>query len=379
MSTREAAVTERVGYSCLVEEVALKCIECSLCVQQCEFLSLFCESPRQLAVSFMQGDLEKDSYIPYLCTLCGLCEEVCPLDLNIGDMCFEVRQKLVRNGIGPLPAHAAVEKEQKRVMSDHFSLSFPDPATGGCSRVFIPGCHLSGYSPALVMASYDWLRERLPDTGFMLRCCGAPSRDLGQQDVFEVMMADMQAEIAGMGATEIIVACPKCGSTIKTCSLPFTVKTIYEIMAEAGPIKTAFRGEHTFALHDPCSGRRDGYTQECVRSILRSSGCEVEEFRNHGTGTTCCGMGGMVAYVSPDMSDAVRDRRLEETPTEIVTYCAGCRDAFAGRRPALHILDLLFNPDWEDDLVRPPHNRAMQQDNQWILKTLLSKKYGLQD
>ena len=90
-------------------------------------------------------------------------------------------------------------------------------------------------------------------------------------------------------------------------------------------------------------------------------------------------MGGMVAYVSPDMSDAVRDRRLEETPSEIVTYCASCREAFAGQRPALHVLDLIFNPDWEADRTRSPHNRAMHQDNQWILKTLLKEKYGLPD
>ena len=378
MSTREASVTERVDFS-LVEKVMAECIECSLCVQQCEFLSLFCESPRELAVSFMQGDLEKDSYIPYLCTLCGLCEEVCPVDLNIGDMCLEVRQELVRKGLGPLPAHAALEKEQKRTVSDHFTLSFPDPTTGRCSRVFFPGCHLCGYSPALVMASYDWLREQLPDTGFMLRCCGAPTRALGQQDAFEEMMAELHDELAEMGATEIIVACPNCSSTIKTCSSRFTVKTLYEVMDEAGPIAPACSGKHTFALHDPCSGRWDGHTQECVRSVLRSSGFELEEFENHGIGTTCCGLGGMVAYVSPDMSNAVRDRRLEETPAEIVTYCASCRNAFAGRRPALHILDLLFNPDWEIDCTNPPHDRAIQQDNQWILKTLLKQKYGLQD
>ncbi len=379
MSTREATATTCEGYFALVEKIATECIECSLCVQQCEFLSLFCESPRELAVSFMQGNLENDSYIPYLCTLCGLCGEICPLDLNIGDMCLEVRQELVRTGLGPLPAHAMLEKEQKRVMSDHFTLSFPDPKTGSCKRVFFPGCHLSGYSPTLVMAAYDWLREQLPDTGFMLRCCGAPTRSLGQQSDFEDMMACLEDEIAEMGASEIIVACPNCSSTFNACFSRFNIRSIYEVMDEAGPIAPACGGEHPFALHDPCSGRWDGKTQECVRSVLRSSGFTLEEFGNCGARTTCCGMGGMVAYVSPDMSDAVRDRRLEETPSEIVTYCASCREAFAGQRPALHVLDLIFNPDWEADRTRSPHNRAMHQDNQWILKTLLKEKYGLPD
>ena len=379
MSTKDASLTRYADYSTNVEKIMAECIGCSLCVQQCEFLSLFCESPRELADSFLQGNLENDSYIPYLCTLCDLCEEVCPLNLNIGEMCLEVRQELVRGGHAPLPAHAPLEKEQKRVMSDHFTLSFPDPETGSSSRVFFPGCHLSGYSPALVMAAYEWLREQLPDTGFMLRCCGAPTRALGKQAAFEGMMAELEDEIAEMGATEIIVACPNCSSTFNACSSRFSIRSIYEVMDEAGPITPACSSGHSFALHDPCSGRWDKKTQECVRTVLRSLGFTLEEFGNQGAKTTCCGMGGMVAYVSPDMSDAVRDRRLEETPSEIVTYCASCREAFAGQRPALHVLDLIFNPEWETDRTRPPHNRAMHQDNQWILKTLLKEKYGLPD
>lgn len=359
------------------EQILNECLQCSLCVERCEFLQQFCESPVELAEQFTKGLSEDDAYIPYLCTMCGLCKEVCPEDFNCGGMCLEAREMLVSKGLGPLPAHEAVVKEQQRVRSDSFRISFPDPATGRCEQIFLPGCHLSEYSPELVVATYDWLRDKFPHTGFMLRCCGAPTRALGKPDGLAEMAGELLEEIKSLGVKEIIVACPNCCRTIKSYAGQIKVRTVYEVMAGHGSVTAAQNGRQVFALHDPCAGRLDTNTHKSVRELLQSLGFTLEEFKNHGTETTCCGMGGMVGYVSFDMSDAVKANRLAETSSDIVTYCASCREAFAGQRPVLHILDLIFNSNWERDKTKAPNSKDRQHDNTVFLKKLLTEKYAL--
>ena len=96
-------------------------------------------------------------------------------------------------GKGPLPPHKGVQNYVRWGTHPTFALSRPDPATGKARRVFFPGCSLSGHSPHLVKAAYAYLRERLPDTGIVLNCCGAPSQLLGERKVLEEVTGGVAA------------------------------------------------------------------------------------------------------------------------------------------------------------------------------------------
>ena len=170
-------------------ERCLSC-ECKLCIEECEFLKQFCQFPKELAHRFELGYFREKPDIPYSCNLCDLCQKVCPEELNIGNMCLELRRQLVAEGLGPLPTHRFVKVNQDWSLSDNFALAQPDPESGECKRVFFPGCNLSGYSPSLVIKTYDYLRDRLPGTGILLRCCGAPTHALGEQSQFQGILTD---------------------------------------------------------------------------------------------------------------------------------------------------------------------------------------------
>lgn len=354
------------------------CTSCGACVKKCAFLEQFCASPVELAEQFVNGVDEDDAYIPYLCTLCGLCDAVCRKGLSPSKMCAEARVDLFENGFGPLPAHSPVVEEQKWVRTEDFVLEFPDPLTGKSDRVFMPGCHLTEYSPELVASTYEWLLREFPNTGFLFRCCAAPTKAMGNVAGYDEMGAELMAAVKAMGASEIIVACPNCCKNVGSYAGDITVRTVYELMAESDSIAPAEAAGASFALHDPCAGRWDTATHAAVRTLLGRLGVGVDEFRSSGTKTTCCGMGGMVGYVSVDMPKAVKAQKLAQTDSDIVTYCGSCRETFATDRPALHVLDLMFNGDWENAKTKSPNKMSVKHDNIVFFRKALIEKYGSQ-
>jgi Fe-S oxidoreductase len=358
-------------------EEAERCLacECNLCVKDCEFLKLYGEAPRELAERFKAGYFRETPKVPYSCNLCSLCKGVCPQDLCIGDACLELRHKLVEEGLGPLPQHKFIDWNIDWTTSDSFVLAQPDPETGECKRVFFPGCSLSGYSPSLVIKTYDFLRERLPGTGILLHCCGAPRRDLGQRDQFEKILDGVRARMAELGASEVIVPCANCYKSFKYFAPQLKVRSLYEVMAELGLPDGIKTKPWTFTLYDPCSARWEKDIQESVRTLARMTGYEMEEMEHSGELTRCCGTGGMVPYADISLAFKVTKCLADEAHSDIVTYCATCREMLANPeaagKPTLHILDLIFNPDWEQSRLNPPCIGTTRRDNQAELKKLL--------
>lgn len=357
------------------EKIIEDCIECGLCVEECEFLNKFCESPKDLALKMDSGYYREKPMIPYSCNLCDLCETLCPNELNIGRMCLEVRQKMVEEGLGPLRAHNLLIKEQDWVLSDSFTLALPDPDVKECRRVFFPGCNLSGYSPFLVLQTYDYLRNRLPGTGIFLGCCGSPNREIGDQDKFIEIIRRIEGEMAKLGSSEMIVACPYCYYSLKEYGPSFELKSLYNIMIEIGLPETVKSNEYKFTIHDSCRSRYEKDMQDSVRALLSSMGYQIEEMQNSRDQARCCGMGGMAAYVDFVIANEAAKKRVGEANHDIVTYCASCRETFARHSPSLHILDLVFNPKWRDDKNKPTNRLSIKRENQLNLKDRIEVRF----
>jgi Fe-S oxidoreductase len=360
-----------------INRIIDECIECNICIEDCEFLKRVCQSPKELAQGFEKGYFRENPHIPYSCNLCSLCEELCPYDLNMGKICLEIRQQMVKEGLGPLPAHKKfVEKEQEWVFSDSFTLSLPDPVVRECHRVFFPGCNLSGYSPSLVLKSYDYLREKLPGTGIILGCCGSPTHELGEEAKFQEMLNQLDSRMRTLRASEIILACPYCYYTLKRYAPQFKLKSLYEVMVGVGlPEGKELKTQGwTFSLHDSCRARWEGNLQDSVRTLVSRMGHRIEEVEYSRDKTRCCGAGGNIAFADFSLARSVTKRRAEEAPFDILTYCATCRETLAREKPTIHILDLIFNPNWGKDRLNPPHKLSVIRGNQLLLKSQLEER-----
>ncbi len=346
---------------------------CSQCVKNCPFLQHYVPqfpATEKGLVRLLREQDPANPLIPYSCHYCGLCQGVCPQDLHAGRACLAAREALVSKGQAPLPSHKGIQNYVKWGASPTFALSRPDPATGKAVRVFFPGCSLSGHATGVVKAAFAYLRRQLPDTGIMLNCCGAPSYFMGEKDVMLRIIRNVAGELEKLGAQEIIVACTHCYQTLTEFLPEFKTRSIYEVLNEVGlPDEVHAGPPWTFNIHDACGARQAPQIHAAVRRLVTGLGYEVEEMAHNRERSICCGSGGMVPAVAPELAKQMTDFRLSEASRDLVTYCASCRARLnkAGH-PTLHVLDLPFNPAWQQTKTQPPPHNLLRWWRRWRLK-----------
>jgi NADPH-dependent glutamate synthase beta subunit-like oxidoreductase/Fe-S oxidoreductase len=377
---RPAAEVEQGFTPAAAREEAGRCLECacSECVQHCLFLQHYVggsQSGGQGLMELLAARGKQEPVIPYSCQICGLCEAVCPRDLHLGRACLEFREDLVASGQGPLPQHKGVQNYVRWGAHPTFALSRPDPASGRARRVFFPGCSLPGHSPHLVKAAYEYLRRRLPDTGIMLNCCGAPSQLLGERQVLEQVAGGVAKELARLGAAELIVACAHCLQTFRELLPGIQTRTIYAVLAENDLPEGVNLGEaQIFNIQDPCGARHYPEIHQAVRRLVQAAGHGFEEMAHAGERSLCCGSGGMAPAVAPALAQRLTEARLAEARFDLLTYCGACRARFAAAgHPSLHLLELLFNPDWRQQRTSPPAGSLTRWLRRWRLKRYFEK------
>lgn len=356
----------------------ISCIQCGACTGNCLLANVDASfNPRNVVRMVMLGMRDyfrEHPEVPYACNICELCKGVCPRGLNISNLCLALREQLVEEKIGPLPGHKVIQDIKNFVTSPSFTLTLPDPDAAKCERVWFPGCSLAAYSPSIVIKVWDYLREKLPGTGLILRCCGALSHSLGEGPQFQGMTRELEEEMNKLGASELITGCPECYYTIKQTAPKYRLRGLYEVIVENGLPKEYKGNGQTFSLHDPCKTRWEKEWHESARTLLTLMGYKIEEMKHSRELTYCCGQGGLSVGLNPFRVFNVATERLTEAHFDIVSYCAGCRETFSMARPSVHILDLLFNPDWEKNKTKKADSVETRKKNQAALKSQLESR-----
>ncbi|MGB8990871.1 MAG: FAD-dependent oxidoreductase [Desulfobaccales bacterium] len=355
----------------------LTCV-CSQCVKNCPFLQHYVKQfpyTEKELVRLLDDRGLADPLISYSCHYCGLCQAVCPKDLHAGQTCLATREALVARGQGPLPPHKGIQNYVKWGSSSTFALSRPDPATGKAVRIFFPGCSLAGHATAVVKAAYAYLHRQLPDTGIMLNCCGAPSYFMGEKEVMLRVIGKVRGELDRLGAREVIVACTHCFVTFQEFLPEVKTRSIYEVLNEVGlPAGASSTTPGIFNIQDACGARQAPQIHAAVRQLVRDLGHAIEEMPHNREHSICCGSGGMVPAVAPELAKQMTDFRLSEATRDLVTYCASCRARLAKTgHPTLHVLDLLFNPRWTQTKNEPPPHSLVRWWRRWRLKRHLGR------
>jgi NADPH-dependent glutamate synthase beta subunit-like oxidoreductase len=353
-----------------VWEEADRCLdcECRMCVGECEFLATHCHSPKDLARVVKDGLDDEDTLkMVYSCNICSLCAAVCPERLDTGALLIEARRKAVRDGKGPLPQHKGVIARFETAISRTFSLLMPEPGRGRSKRLFFPGCALPAVAPGNTIRVYEELRKHYRGTGVLMYCCGAPMKQLGMDEELNEAREQIVRMAEGLGAEELITACPDCTHTLKEHVPELRVTTVWELLAGKWEPPRQREGA-AVSIHDSCKARHEPGIREAVRLLLQDGGTVVEEVEHAGRLARCCGQGGRIYPVDPDLYQRVSRKCADESPLPMITYCTGCRFALAGcGKEAIHILDFLLSEDWRKATRGKPPGGIARRTN--YLKT----------
>jgi uncharacterized membrane protein YdjX (TVP38/TMEM64 family)/Fe-S oxidoreductase len=313
------------------------CTECGVCVSECGFLKLY-GSPREIARSYDPAD-PKMNAVCFECSLCSLCSAVCPEGLDPKALFLEMRREAVDRGYGSFPEHKGLLGYERTGISKLFSwYGLPE----GCDTIFFPGCALPGTRPAATFAVYEMLKETIPALGLVMDCCTKPSHDLGRQQYFSEMFGEMASWLEAQGIRRILVACPNCYKVFSDYAPQFRTETVYEQLAERWPDKAAQIPSPAVTIHDPCVVRFSFAPQEAARALVSGSGRMIEEMPHSRKTTLCCGEGGTVGALAPDLVNGWGGRRADEAADrQVVTYCAGCTNHLGKRLNVTHLLDIV--------------------------------------
>jgi heterodisulfide reductase subunit D len=297
-----------------------------------------------------EEDLKKFSEMVYHCTLCGECGLQCPVSIDSRSLWLGLKEVLV--DLGHYPKNVGLMKNN--VLS-RYNISGEDNALRvewleamedlpdhkyqkeRAEFVYFIGC-VASYFPMVHKIPQSFIRI-LERTGvdFTLLggaewCCGFPLIGGGFRKEAQELIRHNIEGVKAKGAHSIIFSCPSCYHTwhedyhtdLKLFdSTQFILNLIREgkIQFEEKKIRVTY--------HDPCDLGRASGIYEAPRAILRSMpGVEFIELGNHGERCKCCGGGGLLEMVDPELSAALAKEKIKEiqaTGAELViTSCQQC-------------------------------------------------------
>ena len=403
---------------------AKRCLQCRCtdCVKACSHLRKFGVTPKsygrqiQINENVIMGTRYANKMINS-CTMCGLCQEQCPLDIDMKELIHQTRESMVEKGKMPVSAHDFALKDmefsnssrffmvkspppipqEQREMREKELFTYPRiafsqyaqsvfkgdaPGKEKADYLFYPGCQLSASSPEYVEKAYKYLLSSIKEgVGLMLGCCGAPADWAGRQDLMNKSLEKLRDAWTEMGKPTFILACSSCCAIFEKYIPDIPFISLWEIFDRYGLPETVPKGNgHILNVHDACSTRHNINIQNSLRNIAGKLGYEIQELKYSKEKTKCCGYGGLVYFSNREQAaDFVQDR-IGESQEDLLVYCAMCKDLFVdGGKKTYHILDLIFAENPEEAALRKMPNLSQRQANRAQLKKKLLREFWNED
>ncbi|XPV76558.1 MAG: (Fe-S)-binding protein [Desulfovibrio sp.] len=347
----------------IINTISTKCTACGKCVSGCNFLKEH-GNPAQIAASFRTGKMLPET--PFECSLCGLCDNICPEKLDLHSFFHLLRQHAYKtkpsviNNAKPLTRYEAIGSSK---LFSYFHL--PEDGTS----VFFPGCTLPATRPETVFSTFKKVAHVVKNCGIALTCCYRPSQSLGREDFFQKKISALITKLEEIGVKQVITACPNCYAVLTKQKRAFAVITVYEIFD--GKLPKPFRPKRKNApmLHDPCALRFAPHVQEAVRNLLDQQSLPYVEAKTPRHLSRCCGEGGGTGYFKPENAEHWLNNRLADIRlsgnSEAITSCAGCLRALndhtnsEGQTTTVHhVLDMILNDSFQE---LPPSRTGLKR------------------
>lgn len=359
-----------------------KCIRCGMCRSKYNekvryvcpvrehtagFEHYFSRGRILIARGILEGDLTYSRDLVDVlntCTMCGNCVQQC------GAIDFETGRKLIESDKITEVMRADIYDHHPEMVNEGYKLIITSTQNYGnpwmqprsarirwtkglkikdinkekAEILFYTGCTapLNPELQAVTINTFRVLEKSGVDFGILKeheRCCGSVQKRAGALDAYEKLARDNINQFNELGVKKIITTCAGCYRTFKEeypefGSLDFEVlhtSEFLEHLLREGMIEFANEMKMKVTYHDPCHLGRHVGVYDPPRNILRAiPGLELVEMYPNRENSWCCGGGGGVRTVFPDLAVDIASDKLEmakEVGAEvIVTACPFCEN-----------------------------------------------------
>lgn len=314
------------------------CSRCGICIDPCQLQSDLGIDDTQSVYYLRDRRYNMLSMkVANNCLMCGRCEAVCPVGINLSTLRLNSRAK--RRNIpheGRYKYLAGVDRSSGGGKVGYFS---------GCMTSLTPGVQRSMQQIFDAAGEEVWYADR--DGGV---CCGRPLMLSGETDAARKMVAYNTDLFRRHEITMLVTSCPICLRVFRESYRLDGIEVLHhsqyiERLVAAGRLQVGHSSE-LFTYHDPCElGRGLGIYDE-PRRILESLG-ELREPLHSRRDALCCG-----ASLANTVIDDGQQRRIAERMTKeleatkchtIVTSCPLCNRAISrtAHRPTQDIAEVV--------------------------------------
>ncbi len=342
----------------LYDEVA-KCTRCGFCLPNCPTYAVKKTEPytargrNAITRALIEGRLELTSELAaavFSCLGCGACTQACFPSIKTVDAVTADRECLVEAELHPQVLERLAES-----LAEYGNISEDEPEERGEWRELIAGAPEDAFEKEAAevvyfvgcVASYFPMAQKIPAglarimdragldfaiLGGEEWCCGFPLIGAGMSERMAALREHNLEKVKALGASRAVFSCPSCFHTWRHF-YDAEIDLVHASQLLAGLIadgRLALKPvEMTVTFHDPCDlGRNSGVYDEPRRVLEAIPGLKFVELAANRALANCCGGGGNVEMVDPDLAAAVAQRKIDEvlaTGAEaVVTACQQC-------------------------------------------------------
>ncbi|HZJ74538.1 MAG TPA: FAD-dependent oxidoreductase [Perlabentimonas sp.] len=358
----------------------LKC-KCDACNHYSPLLNYFDKFPRRvteevqitLVPSSLDGDASMATRLIATCNQCGLCKEVCPVDIDVGKFFLESHRTMRENGKMPWAFHEFYLRDMEFSSSDAALTKLPKGYSKS-SYFFFPGCQLGASDPEYVLSSYRFLTNLFPDTALMLNCCGAPAEWAGDEPIHNKVISQIKENWVSLGKPTGIFTCPMCKKMFQEYLPEIKSIFLYDLIEEKDIAPNNKFKEIAASVFDPCASRHEPELQNSIRKMATKTGFKLEPLPMEGEMAECCSYGGQVAIANPPYASYTAQKRIAQNDNPYITYCSNCRDIFTREgKQTWHILDIIFDLDQKSRETLP--TISQRRYNRLLLRQQILKEF----
>jgi len=340
----------------LDEDMLVACVACGLCLPHCptyRVTGLEIASPRGRIAAMraveQRGAPIDASFLRAMdeCVQCRGCEAACPSGVEFGHLMEETRSAVLPGRRIPLPRRAAewfayrvalpyhavllaltwcaLVGQRLRLVPKRFgiprlrprSLRRLDVAEGGEPDAWLfTGCVMDAWMRDTHRATARVMRAagaQIARPGSRGACCGALHVHAGRDDEARALARRVMASMPG--SAPIVVNSAGCGASMKEYgrllgtpeaeAFAARVEDFSEWVARTGVPATRPQ-DRVVVVQDPCHLRHVQKVHGAVRTVLGAT-YDLHDTDDEGL---CCGAGGAYAALQPELSGAIRDRKV---------------------------------------------------------------------